>query len=181
MGTSKPAEPAKLFVAIMFERNISIEEVLARLEKKFGPRECSVGPLPFSWTDYYEKEMGKDLLKIFCCYKKLIERDALPSIKLWTNDVERDYPGSGGRRVNIDPGYLSRDKLVLASTKDFFHRLYLADGIYGEVTLHCRRDVFRYFSWTYPDYKEAVVHEMLIKARISLVEEPRNKKIKCEE
>ena len=175
MGTSKPAEQVKLFIGIMYDKEIPIGEVLARLENRFGPCEYSVGPLPFTWTDYYEKEMGKYLLKIFCCYKKLINRDQLPALKLWTNQVEQDYPGSTGRRVNIDPGYLSRDKLVLASTKDFFHRLYLSDGIYGEVTLHFRRDVFRYFSWTYPDYKEAVVHDMLRKAREALVEEIRKR------
>jgi hypothetical protein len=175
MGTPKSPEPVKLFIGVMYDKDASIDDVLGRLNKKFGPCEFSCGPLPFIWTDYYEKEMGKDLLKIFCCYKKLIDRDKLPPIKLWTNALERDYPGNGGRRVNIDPGYLSRDKLVLASTKDFYHRLYLGDGIYGEVTLHFRRDVFRYFSWTYPDYKEAAVHEMLIKARESLVEEIRSR------
>ena len=174
MGTPRQPEPVKLFIGIMYQNTVSIEKIEARLEEKFGPREFSTGPVPFSWTDYYEKEMGKDLLKAFYCYKKVIDRDDLPAIKLSTNALERDYVEQGNRKVNIDPGYLSRDKLVLASTKDFFHRLYLADGIYGEVTLHFRRDVFRYFSWTYPDYKEAAVHEMLKKARESLIEEIRN-------
>jgi hypothetical protein len=175
MGTPKCPEPVKLFIGLMYDKDVPIDDVLARLNKKFGPCEFSSGPVPFSWTDYYEKEMGKNLLKAYHCFKKLIDRDNLPAIKLATNALEREYAGNAGRRVNIDPGYLSRDKLVLASTKDFYHRLYLADGIYGEVTLHFRRDVFRYFSWTYPDYKEEAVHEMLIKARESLVEEIRNR------
>jgi hypothetical protein len=75
--------------------------------------------------------------------------------------------------VNVDPGYIARDKLVLASTKDFYHRLYLADGIYGEVTLHFRKGVFRFFSWTYPDYKEPSFLEFLTKARAKYMHEIR--------
>jgi len=171
MGTPKHPEPVKLFIGIMYRKDIAVESVMRRLEEKFGPCEFSAGPLAFSYTDYYEKEMGNDLLKIFSCYKKPVEREMLPAIKSFTNTLEREYLDDNHRSVNIDPGYLARDKLVLASTKDFFHRLYLADGIYGEVTLHYRREVFRYFSWTYPDYKDESVHEMLRKARESLIQE----------
>jgi hypothetical protein len=160
----------------MYARDFPIDDVIARLEDKFGPHDFSFGPVPFSWTDYYEKEMGEDLIKRFYCFRDLIARETLPAIKLATNALEMEYVEHSGRRVNIDPGYLSRDKLVLASTKDFFHRLYLGDGIYGEVTLHFRREVFRHFSWTYPDYQEGAVHDMLRRARASLVEEIRNKR-----
>ena len=92
----------------------------------------------------------------------------MPDIKLWTNALEQESAADGKRKTNIDPGYLARDKLVLATTKDFYHRLYLSKGIYGEVTLHFRQGSFRHFSWTYPDYKEEKLHEFLIKARASL-------------
>jgi hypothetical protein len=70
--------------------------------------------------------------------------------------------------VNIDPGYIARDKLVLATTKDFFHRLYLGKGIYGEVTLHFQKGAVRHFSWTYPDYRDKGVQDFLIKVRAEL-------------
>jgi hypothetical protein len=174
MGTPKQPEPVKIFIRIMYEDKELLERALVRLDGLYGPRDISFGPLPFLFTDYYEKEMGKGLLKSYFCYKKLIARESLPAIKLQTNALEQEYTENANRRINIDPGYLSRDKLVLASTKDFFHRIYLSEGIFGEVTLHFRREVFRYFSWTYADYKDPGLHEMLRQARESLIEDIRS-------
>jgi hypothetical protein len=102
-----------------------------------------------------------------------MDRERLPDVKIFTNEFERERCINGQRMVNVDPGYIARDKLVLASTKDFYHRLYLADGIYGEVTLHFRKGVFRFFSWTYPDYKEPSFLEFLTKARAKYMHEIR--------
>jgi hypothetical protein len=169
MGTPQKPLPVKLFIGIMFDDQLTIEPVLERLKSPFGDTEGSYGPVPFLWTDYYAEEMGTNCNKLYVCYERLIDRDTLPEIKLWTNSIERDYLVCGKRKVNIDPGYIARDKLVLATTKDFYHRLYLANGIYGEVTLHFRQGRFRHFSWTYPDYKEEALQLFLIKSRASLV------------
>jgi hypothetical protein len=80
----------------------------------------------------------------------------------------------GNRRVNIDPGYVARDKLVLASTKDFFHRIYIGDGIFAEVTLHYRKGRYRFFSWTYPDFRDPEFQRFLEKVRAPLVRDARN-------
>jgi hypothetical protein len=173
VGTSQTPVPVKLFVAIMYDKKTPIEQVLIRMDERFGLRECAYGPVPFSWTDYYEKEMGANLFKSYHCYKNLIAREQLPAIKTYTNSLEKEYAVHDRRVVNIDPGYISRDKLVLASTKDFYHRLYLADGIFGEVTLHYRKSKFRHFSWTYADYMTEGVLAILEKARASLVGELR--------
>jgi hypothetical protein len=135
--------------------------------------ECSYGPVPFSFSDYYTDEMGTDLLKWYLTFGPLMDRERLPDVKIFTNEFERERCINGQRMVNVDPGYIARDKLVLASTKDFYHRLYLADGIYGEVTLHFRKGVFRFFSWTYPDYKEPSFLEFLTKARAKYMHEIR--------
>jgi len=169
MGTPHSPDPVKLFAGIMYDERLEIDPVLRRLEKKFGQTEHSYGPVPFSWTDYYAPEMGGRLKKSYICYTGLIDRDELPAIKLWTNRLEQDYAADDRRKVNIDPGYITRDKLVLATTKDFFHRLYLGKGIYGEVTLHFQKGIFRHFSWTYPDYKDEGVQKFLITARAGLV------------
>lgn len=169
MGTPQKPAPVKLFIGIMYDERLVIDRVLLELVKLFGDAECFYGPVPFSWTAYYAEEMGDRLKKIYVCYTGLIDRDELPAIKLRTNALEQDYAADNRRKVNIDPGYLARDKLVLATTKDFFHRLYLGKGIYGEVTLHFQKGIFRHFSWTYPDYKEEKLQEFLIKARASLV------------
>jgi hypothetical protein len=94
-------------------------------------------------------------------------------MKILSNEIEQRYASGENRVVNIDPGYVARDKLVLASTKDFYHRLYLSDGIYGEVTLHYRKGMYRFFSWTYPDYKDADFLSVLERSRARLVNEIR--------
>ena len=147
----------------------------AKLDERFGNRQFTYGPVPFSWTEYYRSEMGSKLLKSYFSYTTGIDRHTLPAIKLFTNELERSVTDEHGNRlVNIDPGYVSRDKVVLASTKDFYHRIYLADGIYGEVTLHYRKGKFRYFSWTYPDFRNPDIMHFLERIRAPLVKEIRN-------
>ena len=117
--------------------------------------------------------MGNGLLKMYMSFAGLIDREVLPDIKVFTNILEREHLAHGRRTINLDPGYIAQDKLVLATTKDFYQRLYLAHGIYGEVTLHFRKGRFRYFSWTYPDYNDPPFLKFLTKARAKLVKELR--------
>lgn len=169
MGIPGKPDPVKPLIGIMYDERFETAPVLHTLQTRFGDTEYVYGPVDFTWTDYYAPEMGGRLKKLYICYSKLIERTELPDIKLWTNVLEQESAADGKRKINIDPGYVARDKLVLATTKDFFHRLYLGKGIYGEVTLHFRQGSFRHFSWTYPDYKETKLHDFLILARASLV------------
>jgi hypothetical protein len=154
-----------------------------RLEKKFGPIELRSPILHFNYTDYYEKEMGKDVKRQFLSFQKLIDPGALADIKLFTNKLEegcrdRARPKDGGfstlapskeaspgrlldarsasggyRPINLDPGYLASSKLILASTKDYSHRTYLKKGIYAEVTLRYAKGAFEPLPWTFPDYR----------------------------
>jgi len=112
---------------------------------------------------------GPGLTKLYLVFEQGFDRTRLPAVKLATNAMEQERAVDGKRRVNIDPGYLARDKLVLATTKDFSHRLYLGQGIFGEVTLHYSKGSFRDFPWTYADYRVSQVQEMLAKARVELV------------
>jgi len=173
MGTPTLPLPVKLVIAITYDQESDIGRIVTTLDQKFGPQEYSYGPVPFSWSNYYEQEMGSNLYKLYFNYKNLIERQDLVDIKLFTNGLEQTCLKDGNRTINIDPGYLASDKFVLATTKDFYHRLYLGKGIYGEETLHYRRGRFRYFSWTYPDYRMPGMHEFLEKARATLVKEIR--------
>lgn len=169
MGIPRTPKPVKLFIAVMYTADFSPDRVLAILCDRFGATEFTHGPLPFAFTDYYDAEMGPHLIKQYLSFERLIDRTDLPDLKLWTNDLEAGCSVEGRRRVNIDPGYLTNDKLVLATTKDFFHRIYLDKGIYAEVTLHFRKGSYRHFSWTYPDYREPEVQTFLMKARAALV------------
>lgn len=174
MGSEGKPLKTKLFMAIMFQPVVTIREIIENLQSMFGPVESSHGPVGFSFTKYYEGEMGSGLLKTYLVFAVPIERGELPGIKVFTNGLERKYLADGRRTVNLDPGYIAQDKLVLATTKDFYHRLYLGEGIYGEVTLHFRKGRFRYFSWTYPDYNDPPFLKFLTKARAKLVKELRS-------
>ncbi len=147
MGAIRIPDPAKLVVGTLAADPAAIPR--AELATRFGPIDLESPPLPFGFTDYYEKEMGPEIVRRFFSFERLIDPGELPTIKRWTNDLEGPPP----RRVNLDPGYVTLGKLVLASTKDFAHRIYLADGIYAEVTLTWTKGTFVPGGWTYPDYR----------------------------
>jgi len=173
MGIPTYPSKATLFIAFLFRDAVKVDEIMILLQEQFGSVDCSYGPIPFSFTDYYRSEMGDDLQKLYLTFARPIQRDDLAVIKTYTNELEQRYGRAGSRMVNIDPGYITRDKLVLASTKDFYHRIYLSQGIFAEVTLHYRKGLFRFFSWTYPDYKTPAFLAFLSKARARLVKDLR--------
>ena len=97
--------------------------------------------------------MGSPLKRQFISFEKPISPEKITDIKLFTNSIEEKLCVHKKRRINIDPGYMSDSKLVLATTKEHFHRIYLNKGIYAEVTLYWRKGSFQPFEWTYPDYR----------------------------
>jgi hypothetical protein len=152
VGTAKQPRSVKLIASLFSGYSSLLEAACARLEEAFGPVDYQSALLPFDHTDYYTPEFGPGLLRIILAFRPLIDPGELAAIKRQTNTLEAEWLVEGQRRVNIDPGYVSLSKLVLATTKNHAHRLYLADGIYGEVTLHYRDGAFHGFPWTYPDY-----------------------------
>ena len=113
----------------------------------------------FAETDYYAATMGGPLWKAFWAFAEPVDPAGLPDWKTATNTWEKEYAAAAGhderRPLNIDPGYLTAAKLVLASTKDHAHRIYLRDGIYAEITLYYRDRAWQPCEWTYPDYRRA--------------------------
>lgn len=152
MGTARQPQPVKLIASLFAGRQVLLEVARARLEEAFGPVDYQSELLPFDHTDYYTPEFGPGLVRVILAFERLVGPGNLAAIKRQTNALEAEWLVEGRRRVNIDPGYVSLSKLVLATTKNHAHRIYLADGIYGEVTLHYRDGAFRGFPWTYPDY-----------------------------
>lgn len=154
MGEVKGHQLVKLIVGMIGNRLDLLELAKLRLIKRFGKVDCESDLMAFDKTHYYEREMGFDLKRKFYSFEKLIRPEELAQIKIFTNGLEREFLNeSGGRGVNLDPGYLASGKLVLASTKDYQHRIYLGHGIYGEVTLRFRRGSLCPWEWTYPDYR----------------------------
>ena len=98
------------------------------------------------------EEMGKPLMRKLVCFKKLVEKEDISRIKLKTNELENHFSAGKNRTVNIDPGYVTEAKLVLLTTKDYTHRVYIGKRIFAESTLFYQDGEFRPWPWTYPDY-----------------------------
>jgi hypothetical protein len=155
MGTITQRLPVKLFTGLIFQDLALLEQAKTILARHFGRIDFQSCILPFTHTDYYEEEFGKDLKRAFVSFARLIPPEGLARIKVKTNQIERRFCRGQSRRINIDPGYLDLAKLVLASSKDYVHRIYLDRGIYAEVTLFFQDKAFQSWPWTYPDYKTA--------------------------
>jgi hypothetical protein len=148
--------PVKLIMGLIFALEAPMAAVHRQLEAAYGRIDLETTLRPFVWTHFYEREMGPMLQRQFWSFETLIAADALADLKHQTNTMERTFAGHGGqRRVNLDPGYIDLAKLVLATTKDQQHRLYLGQGIYAEVTLRYTGGRFVPWEWTYPDYRTA--------------------------
>jgi hypothetical protein len=152
VGTARDAQPVKLIASLLTGNPALLAEVRSGLLSRFGPIDFESALLPFDHTDYYTPEFGPSLQRQIVTFEWLVTPSELPNIKRQTNDLEWSIAAGEKRPVNIDPGYVSLGKMVLASTKDHAHRLYLGQGIYGEITLTFRRGRFCPWPWTYPDY-----------------------------
>jgi hypothetical protein len=154
MGTAHEPQPVKLIASLLTGEPGLLAEVKVRLSQALGPIDFESELLPFDHTDYYAPEFGPGLQRQFVTFERLVDPGDLPAIKHQTNHLEWSIANEGKRRVNIDPGYVSLGKMVLATTKDHAHRLYLGQGIYGEGTLVYQQGRFRPWPWTYPDYAD---------------------------
>ena len=153
MSLPRPPKAVKLVLSFIFKEEKDCSAALRAADAQYGPLDFMSEPLPFHFTDYYETEMGKGLWRRMASFEPLISPDQLPAVKLWTNALESRFRNEqGGRKVNIDPGYLTAAQLILATGKDYSHRLYLREGIYGDLTLIFQKGVFTPLPWTYPDY-----------------------------
>ncbi|MGB9629075.1 MAG: DUF4416 family protein [Thermodesulfobacteriota bacterium] len=158
MGIPKEPKPAKLFMSLIFSERDILQQGLEELKRQFGEIDFLSKVLPFDFTDYYNIKMGPNLQRHFITFERLIPIPLLPQIKHLTNDLERSYADlQGNRRINIDPGYLCLEHVILATTKGYTHRPYLREGIYADLTLIYRDKSFRPLEWTYPDYRREEV------------------------
>jgi hypothetical protein len=143
----------KLVIGFIYKDEAVFIRARQLLKKTFGKIDFESLELDFNYTDYYAAEMGKGLKRKFISFSELIPIDDLYRIKLYANWLETKFSNAKCRQINIDPGYLDLAKLVLATTKDYAHRIYLRKGIFAEITLSFRGDSFSPNEWTYPDYR----------------------------
>jgi len=165
MSEPRPAEAVKLIVSLFSGEGRLLGDALNALAEKYGRADFISAPAPFAYTDYYAREFGDPLVRRFAAFERLVRPESLPDVKIWTNGLEGRLAAEGKRRVNIDPGYLAKAHLILATGKGYTHRPYLRDGIYADLTLVYRDGSFHPLPWTYPDYAVGETTAMLLRIR----------------
>ena len=165
MGAINSFVKEKLIVGVLLASSVSPGEVFPFMEKKWGKIDYKSPVMPFDFTDYYEREMGRGVRRFYCSVEELVFPDRLSSIKFESNRMEESFLMESGRSVNLDPGLLSLTRLILASTKDAGHRIPLTGGIYGEVTLLYQSGGYKTLDWTYPDYRSDFCRSEMKKIR----------------
>ena len=145
--------PVKFISGFIYTTESIYQSTKKYLERNFGPIDFESERIDFTFTEYYCPEMGKPLSRRFISFKKLRKPEHFVNIKLYCIKLEKKFAINLHRRINIDPGYINEAKLILTTTKDFAHRIYLSKGIYAEVTLTFLKDQFSEAPTTFPDYR----------------------------
>lgn len=176
MSILRRPDLVKLVMSVMTPRPRAVDDILECLVQKWGTPDYISPVIPFAYTDYYEVEMGKDLVRRLIAFEVLLDPEMLPSVKVETNALEARWSSEKGRRsVNIDPGYLSAAHLILATGKGFGHRPYLGRGVYADLTLMYKDGGFQPLPWTYPDYRSEQMKDILGGIRRKYLEQLRYK------
>lgn len=165
MGVPHPPEKSFLFVAVLFSLRDKLSSALTLLEERFGSILFVSPELAWDHSNYYEKELGKPIIRQFIFFQDFFDPLTLPEAKLETNAIETIYKENGKRSINLDPGYVMLSRVVLASAKDYSHRLYLGKGIYGEIALYYKDNRYNPLPYTYHDYKDPVCLDIFETAR----------------
>ncbi len=169
MGIIRQPKPVKLFIGMLSPDTALFGACVDILCKQYGPLDYQSEIIPWEFTDYYREEMGLALLRKFIFFERLTDPGKLPEVKIFTNGLEERFAVSlenaVHRRINLDPGYVTEAKVVLATTKDYTHRVFIGGDVYAEVTLQYRGGTFMPLEHTYPDYRTKSSREMFATAR----------------
>jgi len=165
MGITHQPPPVRLIFGILAKDHATLQEALNLLRERFGPEDARLPEIPFRWTNYYQDELGDAPLRTLVAYEKMISREEIPDIKLWSNSQENRTALEGKRCVNLDPGYMTLGQFFLATTKDQRQRVYIRDGIFVEPTLYFEGGFWKPFAWTYRDWQSEEYLQFLQLAR----------------
>jgi hypothetical protein len=175
MWELKKPEPVKLIIGILAADENCLAAAIETLISDFGKVDLISDVWPFNQTDYYKEETGENILRQFVSVEKLIDPGKLAQIKHRTNELEKELAArlkvGLPRPVNLDPGIIEPSKLVLATTKNYAHRIYIGSEMYAEVTLIYEKGIWRAFEYTYPDYRQRYYHDFFTKIRTKLLEQ----------
>jgi hypothetical protein len=166
MSTLRPLSPVKLVAGFFLADKKLAAPFLEAAQKRFGPVDLLSPWFVFDQTRYYEKEMGWPLFRRLASFSQLVEPITLVDAKLWAQEIEQQFLSpDGARKVNVDPGYLTKERFVLATGKNFVHRIALTEGVYADLTLVYSNKGFQTLPWTYPDYAGKAMQGFLLQVR----------------
>lgn len=171
MSTLKVPPKVRLFMGIIYDENSEIISCLNSLEQKYGQIGFKSKIFPFDSTSYYSSEMGQNLSRKFIAFEELIKREQIVEVKHYSNDLEDAFSLDKKRTINIDPGYIAAEHVVLSTGKAYSHRPYLGEGVYADLTLVYKNNSFIFLDWTYPDYKDKNIQDIFIELRSNYLED----------
>ena len=180
MWELKKPKPVKLIVGILAADRDYLQTAIEALPIVFGKVDLISDVWPFTLTDYYKKETGENILRQFVSIEPLIDPGELAKIKHKTNKLEQKLAAKSDlglpRPVNLDPGIIEPSKLILATTKNYAHRIYIGKKMYAEVTLVFDKGAWHPLPYTYPDYRQRCYHDFFDKVRKRLLEQLKSKR-----
>ena len=172
-------KPVKLIIGVLAANDDALNRTAGELETIFGTIDLQSDVWQFTQTEYYKDETGEHILRQFVSIDKLIDPGRLADIKHRTNELEKQVAGQLSpdltRPVNLDPGIIEPSKLILATTKNYSHRIYIGNKMYAEVTLIYDKGHWKHFDYTYPDYRLRNYQDFFSKVRDRLVRQLREK------
>jgi hypothetical protein len=166
MGAPQEPGPVQLVMGIIYGREEFLGEAQSRLAGEFGPIEITSPRFDFDVTDYYAPEMGPGLKRVFAGFKNLIDPGDIVDIKHAAIRIEEDMSREGKRKVNLDPGYMDFNKLILVSVKFLAQKIYLGKGVYADPTMYYDKG-WEVYDWAFPDFKSGRYNEFLSRVRRS--------------
>jgi hypothetical protein len=175
MWELKEPKPVKLFIGILAADQNCLGSAIKEIENNYGSIDLTSEVWAFTQTDYYKDQTGNNILRQFVSLNELIEPGQIAEIKHQTNKIEQDLAEKLKHQcplpVNLDPGIIEPSKLVLATTKNFSHRIYIGHKMYAEVTLIYDKGKWKAFDYTFPDYKQQLYWDFFSKIRKRLLEQ----------
>jgi hypothetical protein len=153
MGQISEFKKVKLFCGLIFNQTAVAEKAKVILAEHFSTIDSQSALIPFALTDYYQVEMGAPLFRQFVSFQELLTPEKLPEIKIFTNGLEKQLAMAGKRAINLDPGYLSDANIIIATSKNHYHRVPLNNGIYAHLEYVLKNKQISFLPWTYPDFQ----------------------------
>ena len=164
MEPSEPI-PVKLFCGVLYSDEQLLNDSRLLLVEKYGEIDYQGDQFNFEISEYYRPEMGWPIYRRFWAFETLINPNEIARVKIECNEIEDQLTVAGNRKVNLDPGYMDYDKIVLASAKYNGQKIYLDYGIYADLTLRYEKGKYYPYPWSFPDFKSGQYNQTFLRIR----------------